>query len=175
MYRLRHSAHRGRFAMAQRRQPAPGRTRRAAAQVGSRKRRGHHDSGGAWDHESAARWISPKAPLKGQEPREDPPRRAACGGRAHVLGDLDDQRHAGLPPGVPLRVAVHVEHVVVASRTPIGPVPVGITQPALVRVEIAHVLGDQRAALETGRPARNQATFWIGRRELDGRAQKGLD
>jgi hypothetical protein len=34
VYRLRHSAHRGRFAMAQRRQAAPQRTRRAAAQVG---------------------------------------------------------------------------------------------------------------------------------------------
>ncbi len=31
---------------------------------GSRKRRGHHDSGDARDHESAAGWISPKAPLK---------------------------------------------------------------------------------------------------------------
>jgi hypothetical protein len=79
--------------------------------------------------------------------------------RAHVLGDRYDQRHAGLPSRVPLRVAVHMEHVVVAPGTPIGPVPAGIAQAAPVRVEIPHVLGDQRAALETGHPARNQATL----------------
>jgi restriction system protein len=55
--------HRGRFAMAQRRQPAASNDPRRCP-GGSRKRRGDHDSGGALDHESAAKWISPKAPLK---------------------------------------------------------------------------------------------------------------
>jgi hypothetical protein len=73
---------------------------------------------------------------------------------------------------MPLRVAVHVQYVVPTPGTSIGPVPVGIAEPTLVHVEIAHVLDDESAALETGHAARDQATFWIRRREPDGRAQR---
>jgi hypothetical protein len=48
----------GRFAMAQRRQPTVSDPPRAGG--GSRKRRAGPDRRGSLDHESAARWISPK-------------------------------------------------------------------------------------------------------------------
>ena len=73
---------------------------------------------------------------------------------------------------IALRVAVQVQHAVPAPGTPIGPVPVGIADSPQVRVEIAHVFGDQSAALETGHAARDQATLWLRGRELDGRAQR---
>ena len=70
----------------------------------------------------------------------------------------------GLSPEDALPVVVDVEPRLHAGRAEGRPIPVGITEATIVRRQIAHLLGDDRAAVLTGRSQPNKASFYNKRR-----------
>ncbi len=105
---------------------------------------------------------APPQPPRHQQRQDLPARLAPC---AAVAPHHDLRAPLPIPPQLACAMVVRMQHAVPASRAACRSVAVGIAQLLEMRLQIPHLLGNQRSALLAG-SIRSFKACWRGRREF---------